>query len=171
MQDCRKAVWSIPYVSVAFFPSVRQNFIAYRSSKVSDCIFEIHQSWQWGFSKMYTNNIYFQESTTILNDCTKKVWKLIEGTTYVLSYVEIWFICYWIVLVSWTCLKCSIVCFKTWTFFYLSIIICMHTDIYQVFLPNACNLTQSYVFRYSYPYLATHPLGQDMTQGQFLNWV
>ena len=31
---------------VAFFPSLKQNFIAYRSSKVSsrpDCIFEIHQ--------------------------------------------------------------------------------------------------------------------------------
>ena len=35
MQDGRKAVWSIPYVSVAFFPSLKQNFIAYRSSKVS----------------------------------------------------------------------------------------------------------------------------------------
>ena len=34
MQDGRKAVWSIPYVSVAFFPSLKQNFIAYRSSKV-----------------------------------------------------------------------------------------------------------------------------------------
>ena len=46
MQDGRKAVGSIPYVSVAFFPSLKQNFIAYRSSKVSsrpDCIFEIHQ--------------------------------------------------------------------------------------------------------------------------------
>ena len=31
MQDGRKAVWSIPYVSVAFFPSLKQNFIAYRS--------------------------------------------------------------------------------------------------------------------------------------------
>ena len=29
-----KAVWSIPYVSVAFFPSLKQNFIAYHSSKV-----------------------------------------------------------------------------------------------------------------------------------------
>ena len=51
MQDDRKAVWSIPYVSVAFFPSLKQNFIAYRSSKVSsrpDCIFEIHQLWQSG---------------------------------------------------------------------------------------------------------------------------
>ena len=34
MQDGRKAVWSIPYVSMAFFPSLKQNFIAYRSSKV-----------------------------------------------------------------------------------------------------------------------------------------
>ena len=100
MQDGRKAVWSIPYISMAsFFPSLKQNFIAYRSSKVSsrrDCIFEIHQMWQSGFSrvysnsycrcsfqseiikigqsshKMYSNNIVnFQESTTILNACTK----------------------------------------------------------------------------------------------------
>ena len=101
MQDGPKAVWSIPYVSVAFFPSLKQNFIAYRSSKVSshpDCIFEIDQLWQSGFSsvysncycscpfepeiikigqsshKMYSNNIVnFQESTTILNACTKSL--------------------------------------------------------------------------------------------------
>ena len=108
MQDDRKAVWSIPYVSVAFFPSLKHNFIAYRSSKVSDCIFEIHQRWQSGFSrvysncccscsfepeiikigqlshKMYSNNIVnFQESTTILNAHTKKVWKLIVCTSYI----------------------------------------------------------------------------------------
>ena len=109
MQDDRKAVWSIPYVSVAFFPSLKYSFIEYRSSKVSsrpDCISEIHQLWQSGFSrvysncccscsyepeiikisqsshKMYSNNIVnFQESTVILNACTKNVWKLIEGTT------------------------------------------------------------------------------------------
>ena len=109
MQDGRKAVWSIPYVSVAFFPSLKQNCIAYRSSKVSslpDCIFEIHQLWQSDFSRvysnsccsfsfeaeiikvgqsshtMYSNNILnSQESTTILNARTKNVWKLIEGTT------------------------------------------------------------------------------------------
>ena len=51
MQDGQKAVWSIPYVSVTFFPSLKQNFIAYRSSKVSDCIFEIPQLWQSGFSR------------------------------------------------------------------------------------------------------------------------
>ena len=55
MQDPPKAVWSIPYVSVAFFPSLKQSIIAYRSSKVSDCIFEIHQLWQSGFSRVYSN--------------------------------------------------------------------------------------------------------------------
>ena len=34
MQDYRKAVWRIPYVSLAFFPSLKHNFIAYRSSNV-----------------------------------------------------------------------------------------------------------------------------------------
>ena len=56
MQDPPKAVWSIPYVSVAYFPSLKHNFIAYRSSKVSDCIFEIDQLWQSGFSRVYFNN-------------------------------------------------------------------------------------------------------------------
>ena len=73
MQDGQKAVWSIPYISLAFFPSLKQNFIAYRSSKASlcpDCIFEIHQLRQSGFSQlshnMYSNNIVnFQVSTTI----------------------------------------------------------------------------------------------------------
>ena len=31
MQDGRKALWNIPYVSVAFFPSLKHNFIPYRS--------------------------------------------------------------------------------------------------------------------------------------------
>ncbi len=55
--NSQKAVWSIPYVCVAFFPSLKQNFIAYCSSKVSsrlDCIFEI-QLWQSGFSRVYSN--------------------------------------------------------------------------------------------------------------------
>ena len=107
MQDGGKAVWSIPYVSVAFFLSLKQNFIAYRSSKVSwrsDCIFEIHQLWQSGFSRVYSNyccrcsfeaeiikigqsshNMYsnnmlnFQESTAILNVCTKKSGNLLNA--------------------------------------------------------------------------------------------
>ena len=107
MQDGQKAVWSIPYVFVAFFPSLKQNFIAYCSSSVSsrpDCVFEIHQLWQSGFSrvyfscccscsfepeiikigqssnKMYSNNILnFQESMTILNACTKKFGNLLKA--------------------------------------------------------------------------------------------
>ena len=96
---------------MAFFPSLKQNFIAYRSSSRPDCIFEIHQLWQSGFSraysncycscsfepeiikinqsphKMYSNNILnFQESTTILNTHTKKVWKLIVCTSYLPWY-------------------------------------------------------------------------------------
>ena len=108
MQDTLKAVWSIPYVSVvAFFPSLEQNFIAYSFSKVSDCIFEIHQLWQSGFRRVYSNCycscsfeseiikicqsfhkvdskdiLNFQESTTILNAHTKNVWKRIVCTSY-----------------------------------------------------------------------------------------
>ena len=40
------------------FPNLKQNVIAYRSSKVPlhpDCIFEIHQLWQSGFSRVYSN--------------------------------------------------------------------------------------------------------------------
>ena len=54
MQDAPKAGWIIPYVFCGIFSSLKHNFIAYRSSKVSshpDCIFEIHQLWQSGFSR------------------------------------------------------------------------------------------------------------------------
>ena len=91
-----------------FFPSLKLNFFVYRSSKVSDYMFEIHQLWQSGFSRMYCNsccscwfkpeiikaglsmhNMYsnnilnFPESMTFLNAHTKKVWKLIVCTSYV----------------------------------------------------------------------------------------
>ena len=93
-----------------FFPSLKQNFIAYRSSKVSwcpDCIFEIHQLWQSGFSrvysicccscsfepeivkigqsshKMYSNNSEFSRVYNNFKCLYKKVWKLIECTTYI----------------------------------------------------------------------------------------
>ena len=123
MQDTPKAVWSIPYISVVFFPSLKHNFIAYRSSKVSDCIFEIHQLWQSGFSrvysncccscsfeaeiinigqsshKMYNNNIVnFQESATISNAYTKKSGNLLKApcileTNHYTWADMVWFIC------------------------------------------------------------------------------
>ena len=100
------------------FPSLKQNFIAYRSSKVSwrpDCIFEIHQLWQSGFSrvysncccscsfapeiikidqsshKMYSNNILnFQECTTILNACTKKSGNLLNSHLIFRKRMQLW---------------------------------------------------------------------------------
>ena len=93
------------------FPSLKQYFIAYCSSKVSwrpDCIFEINQLWKSGFNRvysncccscsfepetinishssytLYSNNILnCQKSTTILDACINKVWKLFECPTYV----------------------------------------------------------------------------------------
>ena len=129
MRDGRKEVWSIPYVSVAFFPSLKHNFVAYRSCKVSDCIFEIHQQWQPGFSrvysncccscsfeseiikigqsshKIYSNNIlYFQGSTTILNAHTKKSRNLLKAPhthTHIYIYIYIYiYVLYYIILYS-----------------------------------------------------------------------
>ena len=104
IQDGWKAVWSIPYVLLSFFTSLKKNFIVYHSYKVSDCIFEIHQLWQSSFSrvysncccscsfeaeiikigesshKMYSNNIVnFQESSIILNAYTKKYENLLNA--------------------------------------------------------------------------------------------
>ena len=113
MQDAPKAVWSIPYFSVAvFFQSLKQNFFAYRSSKVSDCIFEIHQLWQSGFSRVYSNRycncslepeiinigqsshkkysnniVNFQEFYDNFKCLYKKVWKPIECTMYLRIFV------------------------------------------------------------------------------------
>ena len=56
MQEGRKAVWSIPYVYVAFFPSLKQHFTVYRFSKMADCIFEIQQLWKSGFNRVYSNS-------------------------------------------------------------------------------------------------------------------
>ena len=104
---CSKSSLKHSICFCGIFSSLKQNFIAYRSSKVSDYISENHQLWQSGFSrvysncccsclfeaeiikicqsayKMYSNNILiFQGSTTILNAWTKKVWKLIICTSY-----------------------------------------------------------------------------------------
>ena len=77
-QDAPKAVWSISYVSVAFFPSLKQNFITYRSSKVSDCIFEIHQLWQSDFNRMYSNcccSYSFEPETIKIGQSSHKMYR------------------------------------------------------------------------------------------------
>ena len=107
-ERCSKSSLKHSICFCGIFPSLKQNFIAYHSSKVSDCIFEIHQLWQSGFSrvyskcccscsfepeilkisqsshKMYSNNVLnFQKYTTILNGLTKKVRKLIVCSSYI----------------------------------------------------------------------------------------
>ena len=97
---------------MSYFKSLKQNSITYRSSKVqiaffkfTSCDNQILVGWipfpavavhfnpeiiKIGQSsyKMCNNNILnFQASTTILNACTKKVFKLIEGTTYILRFI------------------------------------------------------------------------------------
>ena len=83
---------------------------------MSDCIFEIHQLWQSGFSRVYSNScrrcsfepeiikigqssckmcsnniVNFEESTTILNAHPKTIWKLIVCTSYFFLFVSILF--------------------------------------------------------------------------------
>ena len=117
MQDGRKEVESIPYVSLAFFPSLKQNFIEYRSINVSsclDCIFEINQLWQSDFSRVYSNSfcscsfepeiliigqsshkidvntiLNCQESTTILNVCKRKSENLLKAPHISFKYSKI----------------------------------------------------------------------------------
>ena len=109
MLDSCSLKYSIRFCGI--FPSLKHNFIVYRSSQVStrpDCLVEIHQLSQSVFSRVYSNSccscsfepeiikisqsshkmyshsiLNFQVSTTILNAGTKKIWKLIEGTTYI----------------------------------------------------------------------------------------
>ena len=114
MQVGRKAVWGIPFCGI--FSKFKTEFIAYRSSKMSDSISEIPHLWQSGFSRvysncccscsfepeiikigqasqiMYSNNVVnFQESTSILNAHTKKVY-VISGNLPWFPYVDcIWF--------------------------------------------------------------------------------
>ena len=103
---------------MVFFPSLKHNFIAYRSSKVSsrpDCIFEIHQQWQSGFSRVYSNCcgscsfeagiikiglsshkmysydiVNFQVSMTILNAFTKNRYENLLKAPYIYIYIYIW---------------------------------------------------------------------------------
>ena len=61
---------SSPIDSIQFcgiFRSLEQYFIVYRSSKVSDCIFEIHQLWQSGFSRLYSNSCCICSSEPVIS--------------------------------------------------------------------------------------------------------
>ena len=147
-----------------FFSSLKHNFIANRSFKVSsrpDCIFEIHQLWQSSFSrvysncccccyfeaeiikigqssyKMYSNNIViFHESTTILNAYTKKVWKFIEGTTDTCVCMYIYIHIY----------QCTCVCI----YIYIYICICARVRVYVYMYISVCVCKHGRVYIYIY---------------------
>ena len=59
MQEGPKAVWSIPFVSVAFFLNrILLHIVLLKCSHVQIAFFEIHQLWQSGFSRVYSNYCY-----------------------------------------------------------------------------------------------------------------
>ena len=176
MQDGRKAVWSIPYVSVAFFPSLKQNIIVYLSSKVSsrpESIFELHQLWQSGFSRVYSNSccscwfepeilkigqsshkidsnkiLNFQESTTILNAHTKKVWKLNACTSLLDVFLDVH--------------VCVCVCIFVCVCIYIYIHNHTMTDVYTAWLlPTKPSSHDDSGFRYGFGVKASLPLAQD----------
>ena len=123
MQDSPKTVWNIHTFRWHVFPSIKQHFIVYRYSKVSsrlDCLFEIHQLWQSGFSwvysdsccscsfqpeivridqsshKMYRNNIYIYNNThkyTLLNTNEYIHHRLFFYDFYIYMFIEI---CFWL---------------------------------------------------------------------------
>ena len=96
-----------------FFPSLKQNFIAYRSSIVSsrpDCIFEIPQLWQSDFCRVYSNCCFscsFEAEIIKIGQSSqfsrvydnfkclcKKVWKMIECTMCVCVCVYVYIYIY-----------------------------------------------------------------------------
>ena len=73
--------WNSPAVTIRVYTN------SYCSCSFEPEIIKIGQS----SHKMYGNNILnFQEATTILNACTKKVWRLIEYTKYIYIYIYIY---------------------------------------------------------------------------------
>ena len=65
--------------SIRFCGIIFPKFIAYRSSKVSscpDCIFEIHQLWQSGFNRLYSNsccNCWFEPEIKKIGQSSHKI--------------------------------------------------------------------------------------------------
>ena len=117
LHDHRKAVWNVPYVSVAFFQFQNRILLhncSFRVSPRPDCIFEIHQLWQSGFGtvysnsccsrpfedeiikigqsshKMYSNNIVnFSRVYENFKCLCKKIWKLFEGATITVKVLKL----------------------------------------------------------------------------------
>ena len=85
MQDGRKAVWSIPYVSVAFFPSLKQNFFVLPRVQITFLKFpRCDNQALVGCIPIRAVAVDLKLKSRVYDNfkCLyKKVWKLIEGTT------------------------------------------------------------------------------------------
>ena len=136
----------LPWISYA---TLKQNFIAYHSSKVSwrpDCIFEIHQLWQSGFSRVYSNScsscsfepeimkicqssykmyindiLNYQESTTNLNVCTKKSGNLLNAPRKSVSVCQVFV---GVSAISWFYITFKITFLYWWSLEYAESITC-----------------------------------------------
>ena len=189
MQDSPKVAWSIPQISVAFFSRFKLNFIAYRSTKCPHCFYEIYQLWHTGFSRVHSdsccscsfesgiqrigqsshkifsvNILNFQESTTILNACTKKVSVLIEGTAnlslslslsiYIYIYNIYIYIYIYIYMHIYLCIFIFLsVCLSLYIYVYIGIYIYIYMHISKYIIIYLCIYIYSYIYICPYIYI------------------
>ena len=135
-------------------------------SSCPDCIFEIHQLWQSSFSRVYSNcccscsfeaeiikigqsshNMYsnkilnFQESTTILNACTKKSGNLLKAIVYMICkciYLGEWWLGLWQINLL-RVIECQILIY-VYIYIYIYIYIYSHpqTDLFRSIRTHQC---------------------------------
>ena len=106
---CSKSCLKHSILSVAFFPSLKQNFSAYYSFNVSlrpDYIFEIHQVWQSVFSRVYSNSCcscWFEPEIIKIGLSFHKMYSnnILKLETYWMHHVYI-YIYIEVILIAWS---------------------------------------------------------------------
>ena len=180
IQDAPKVVWSIPYVSVTFFTSLKK-IIAYRSSKVSslpDCIFEIHQLWQSGFSRVYSNSCSscsFESEITRIGQSSHKMYSnnipnFHEFST-IITACKNSLETYWIHLVFlWTSCDLKIALAASWFSFYFNPTLTSSCTKYivtnnclQISVRKKAPRFILYIYIYIYVYIYKRPFFSDTT--------
>ena len=170
-----------PYVSVAFFPSLKQNFIANRSSYVSsrpDCIFEFHQLLQSGFSRVYSNSCcscsfereIIKSLVSNLIRCIaityydnfrwlyKKVWKPTECTTHTHTHAHTHtYIYIYIYIPSYSYLSIYLFIYEHIYIPFYSYLTQTHTHTHTLSLSLSLSLSlYIYIYIYIYIYMYAH---------------
>ena len=155
--SCSKCSLKHPIYFFGVFSKFKTEYYSTSFLKVSDYNFEIHQLWQSGFIrvysnsccscsfkpeiikigqwslKIYSNNILnFQAFTTIFNAHTKIVWKLIVCSSYIYIYI---YVCVCVCVYACVCLcvcMCMAVFGLIWFGFmvYRTSFVHTHTHIY-----------------------------------------